>query len=185
MSEATTLEQFALRWLQHQLSEILVRGGAPECAFPADLPLRELPGDKNTRQLFAELSHRGLRLPALFLSSFQFVLITLISLGLLVTSILSGLPVEQVGAVIFFGLVVWVVRLIFAQRFFAMSTTARTVGELSEQLLYQNPLFFTRLSGIPLSREQIKRIVIRVLAETTGVDRSEITEETALVDLVG
>lgn len=45
-------------------------------------------------------------------------------------------------------------------------------------------MFFRRLAGIPLSHEQIKRIVIRVLADTTGVDIDEITEY-MVVDLMG
>ena len=185
MADSLELERFVLRWLQRQLMEILGRGGAPECAFPADMPLRDLPGHINMRQLFAELRQRGVRTPQLMLSRFQIVLITTISLGLFAMSIASGLPFQQIGVAMIIGLAVWVVRLMVAQQFFARVATVHTVGELAEQLLWHNPKHFSRLAGIPLTHEQIKRIVIQLFAEMTGVDADEITEETPLIDLVG
>ena len=94
----------------------------------------------------------------------------------------AGGASEIVGVVVA-GLFGWAVLAILAKLFLAQLSSADTIGELAQQIFWENAMFFRRLAGIPLSREQIKRIVIRVLADQTGVGVDEITEETRLVEL--
>lgn len=185
-----SLEHFALRWLQTQLSEILPSELPAEQAFPARLPLSELPRQPTMRTLYAALRRRGVELPPLFLSRTQHLAIASVPIcGLLFVAmrIFQAVP-EPRDLGDFFGAALccflsWIVLVVLAKNFLAWISSADTVGELAQQLFWQNAMFFRRLAGIPLSHEQIKRIVIRVLADTTGVDIDEITEDTRLVEL--
>ncbi len=153
-------------------------------AFPAELRLTELPEAVSPWQLFAEFRHRGLRVPPLFLSWYQFWLITGVSIVLLLASIWNGLPLQDLAVVLCGGLVVWGIRLVIARCLFGRVPIAKTVGELAQQLLWKNPKYFSRLSGIPLTHELIKKIVVQHLVEMTGCDEDEITEETQLAELL-
>lgn len=183
------LERFALHWLQTQLSEILASDIPAAQAFPARLPLNELPGRPSMRTLYAALRSRGVQLPPLFLTWTQIILIGLLPCGLTIAAAVGILtqrgPIDfsEVVGIIVMGLFGWGVLAILAKLFLAQLSSADTVGELAQQIFWENAMFFTRLSGIPLTHEQIKRIVIGVLADATGVDRDEITEETRLVEL--
>lgn len=183
------LEQFALHWLQSQLSEILPTDVPAEQAFPAKLPLQELPGQPSMRTLYAALRRRGVELPPLFLTRTQIVLIGLlpcclvsaVALGILSERGASG--VSEIAGVVVAGLFGWALLAILAKLYLAQLSSADTIGELAQQIFWQNAMFFRRLAGIPLSHEQIKQIVIRVLADQTGVGVEEITEDTRLVEL--
>lgn len=183
------LEQFALHWLQTQLGEILPTDVSAEQAFPAKLPLSELPGKPSMRTLYAALRRRGVTLPPLFLTGKQVILIALLPCCLVIGVALRILSergaggVSEVAGVVVAGLFGWAVLAILAKLFLAQLSSADTIGELAQQIFWENAMFFRRLAGIRLSREQIKRIVIRVLADQTGVGVDEITEETRLVEL--
>jgi hypothetical protein len=183
------LEQFALHWLQSQLSETLPTDVPAEQAFPARLPLHELPGRPSMRTLYAALRRRGVTLPPLFLTRKQIVLIGLlpccvvIAVALRILSERGAGGVSEVAGVIAAGFFGWAVLAILAKLYLAQLSSADTVGELSQQIFWENAMFFRRLAGIPLSHEQIKRIVIRVLADQTGVGVEEITDDTRLVEL--
>ncbi len=189
----STLEKVALRWLQTQLSEILSRDIPADQAFPAKLPLSELPGEPNMRKLYRALGERGVQLPPLFLTRTQIVLVGLLPCCFVTCFVIVAAvailvergPIKSsdLTDVICIGLFGWAALAVLAKLFLAQRSSADTVGALAQQLCWENAPFFSRLSGAPLSHEEIKRIVIRVLAEATGADRDEITEETRLVEL--
>jgi hypothetical protein len=174
--------------LQTQLGEILASDPA-EQAFPAKLPLNELPGRPDMRTLYAALRRRGVQLPPLFLTWTQIKLIALLACGLTIAVAVGilrqrgSLDFSELIGIVVAGLFGWAVLAILAKLFLAQLSSADTVGELAQQIFWENAMFFRRLSGIQLTREQIKRIVIGVLADATGVDRDEITEETRLAEL--
>lgn len=170
-----TLEQFALRWLQQQLAEILA---SPETVFPADLPLNNLPGKPRMRSLYAALRRRGVEMPPLLLSRTQHVLIAALAL----VAALSGhlLIVENA----FLALIAWITLALLAKLFLASTPTAKTVADLAIEIFACNPMFFSRLSGQALSREHVREIVANILVNATGCDRGEITPETRLANLL-
>lgn len=184
-----SLEQFALHWLQTQLSEILPTDFPAEQAFPAKLPLHELPGSPSMRTLYPALRRRGVTLPPLFLTKPQIILIGIppcclvIGIAWAIVAEHGGIQLSEVAGAIAAGLFGWAVLAILAKLFLAQRSSADTVGELAQQIFWMNAMFFRRLAGIPLSPEQIKRIVIRVLADATGVGVEEITEVTRLVEI--
>jgi hypothetical protein len=180
-----SLEQFALQWLQTQLREIL----AADQDFPASLPLADLPGKPKIRWLYAALRSRRIDLPPLFLSRVQHRLLAVVALSVLATGLSVALrmqPIESgnIGGAFVACFATWAILAIITKQFFAQVSSADHVGELAVQIFAKNPLFFSRLSGQPLSRAQVREIVTRVLIDTCGVDRSEVTPDTRLADIL-
>jgi hypothetical protein len=178
------LEQFSLQWLQKQLREIL----AADQDFSPNLPLADLPGKPKMRWLYAELRRYGVNLPPLFLSRKQHVVIARIAVfcALLFAADALRRPMawDHISGAVVLSLAVWAVLAILAKSFLARISSADTVGELARQLFAEHPLFFSRLSGQSLSRAQVREIVTRVLIDTRGVDRSEVTPDARLADIL-
>lgn len=180
-----SLEQFALQWLQTQLREIL----AADQEFPARLPLTELPGKPKMRWLYAALRSRTVNLPPLFLSRLQHRLIAGVALlvaamGLSIALRMQPFEGGNIAGAFVAGFAVWAILAIITKQFFAYVSSADNVGELAVQVFAENPLFFSRLSGRPLSRAQVREIVTRILVDACGVDRDEVTLETRLIDIM-
>lgn len=179
------LEQFTLQWLQTQLHEILTT----EEDLPATLSLTELPGKPKMRWLYAALRARRVSLPPLFLSRLQHRLIagvalSVVAMGLFIALRMQPLEWGNFGGAFVAGFAVWAILAIIAKLYLADVSSADNVGELAVQIFAENPMFFTRLSGQPLSRAQVREIVFRILVDACGVDRDEVKLETRLIDIM-
>lgn len=179
------LEQFALQWLQTELREILMT----DQDLPASLPLTELPGKPKMRWLYAALRGRRVSLPPLFLSRLQHrllagVALLVVAMGLILALRMQPIEWGNFAGTFVAGFAVWAILAVITKQFFAYVSSADNVGELAVQIFAENPMLFTRLSGQPLSRAQVREIVFRVLVDACGVDRDEVKLETRLIDIM-
>lgn len=188
---AVDLQSAALHWLQSLLKQILPVASSAAEAFPADLPLTQLPSRPSLRWLYAELRQTGIHLPPLFPSPREYA----IARGLGLITAAGGLAkawasgnltiVETVAMTVMPGLVAWALMQVFINHYYANTSTADTVGELAGQILARNPLYFSQQAGVRLTREQVNQIVIQILIETLPVDRDEVQPRARLVEDLG